>query len=210
MKSQRISKNVIRRLPRYIRHLDLLTCEGVTRVSSSELGKRMSLTASQIRQDFNCFGGFGQQGYGYNVEELRSKLAAILGMERSRSAIIIGAGNLGRAIIKNFRFGACGVTLRAAFDIGDKREAIGDALSFYDIGELENYLRENPTDIAVLTLPADAADGMAHRLVGAGIRGIWNFTNVELRGIPENVVVENVHFSDSLLALNYYLSKEEK
>lgn len=208
MKSQKISKNVIRRLPRYIRHLDLLKYEGVTRVSSSELGKRMSLTASQIRQDFNCFGGFGQQGYGYNVEELRSRLAAILGIGENRSSIIIGAGNLGRAIIRNFRFDACGITLRAAFDIRGKSDSLGDALPLYDIGELENYLMENPTDIAVLTLPAAAADGMAHRLVSAGIRGIWNFTNVELGGIPESVVVENVHFSDSLLALNYYLSRE--
>jgi len=211
MKNQKISNNVIRRLPRYIRHLDILADAGVIRISSSELGDQMNLTASQIRQDFNCFGGFGQQGYGYNVEELRGQLASILGMSESRTAIIIGAGNLGRAIIKHFKFGACGVTLKAAFDIDNERSISGPPfLPVYDMGELETYLEENETDIAVLTLPSNTANEIAVRLVKAGIKGIWNFTNVELRNIPKDIVVENVHFSDSLLTLNYYLSQKEK
>lgn len=211
MKNQKISNNVIRRLPRYVRHLEALSEAGITRVSSSELGNQMGLTASQVRQDFNCFGGFGQQGYGYNVEDLKNQLGAILGMSENRSAIIIGAGNLGRAIIKNFKFGLCGVSLNAAFDLKDNFQNWKDKpLPLYDISELESYIKENITDIAVLTLPGSLANETAARLTAAGVKGIWNFTNVELSGIPESVVVENVHFSDSLLALNYYLSQEKK
>lgn len=211
MKNQKISNNVIRRLPRYIRHLDSLAEEGVTRVSSSELGSQMGLTASQVRQDFNCFGGFGQQGYGYTVDELRNQLSAILGMNENRSAIIIGAGNLGRAIIRNFKFSHCGVSLKAAFDLKDRFPSRApDTPPFYDISELDDYLTENPTDIAVLTLPGSLANETAAKLVSYGVKGIWNFTNVELTGIPENVIVENVHFSDSLLALGYYLSQSSK
>ena len=209
MDSQRkISGAVIRRLPGYYRYLKRLEMEGVQRISSQDLGQQMGLTASQIRQDFNCFGGFGQQGYGYNVEELRNRLASILGMTENRTAIIIGAGNLGHAIIKNFKFAFCGVTLKAAFDIVEQSSVIDGTTPLYSVSELSDYLGKNDIDIAILTLPAAFANDTALRLVECGIKGIWNFTNVELNDIPKNIFVENVHFSDSLLTLNYYLSQE--
>jgi len=208
MKTKKISDNVIKRLPKYIRYLETLASLGVTRVSSDEIGEQMGLTASQIRQDFNCFGSFGQQGYGYNVVELRAKLADILGMTGSRSAIIIGVGNLGRAIAKNFSFGNCGVILKAAFDIHPSEGKNVGKIPLYNINEIEAYAKENPVDIAILTVPSPAANDMAVRLIPF-VKGIWNFTNVELNGIPENIVVEDVHFSDSLLALNYYMTQNE-
>lgn len=207
MKSKKISDNVIKRLPRYIRYLDALASFGIMRVSSGEIGEQMGLTASQIRQDFNCFGSFGQQGYGYNVSELRDKLADILGMSGNRTAIIVGTGNLGRAIMKNFDFSMCGVTLEAAFDAFPPAGVIGN-VPVYNVSELEKYARENPVDIAILTVPGKVANEMSASISGL-VKGIWNFTNVELNSVPSDVVVENVHFSDSLLALNYYMTQKE-
>ena len=202
----RISANVIRRLPRYIRHLDLLSAAGVEKVSSGELGKQMGLTASQIRQDLNCFGGFGQQGYGYNVRQLRDGIAAALGIGTPLKAIVIGVGNLGNALITNFRFAECGAGLEAAFDV--KADRVGREINGIKVrhaSELEAYLKENPVDVAVLTLPQSEADAAAELVTRCGVKGIWNFTGVDLSLSGSDTVVENVHLSDSMLTLGYYL-----
>lgn len=208
MKKQKVSNAVIRRLPRYYRHLTDLSKAGVPRISSSALGTAMNLTASQIRQDLSCFGEFGQQGYGYNVESLRNEVAEILGMSREHTAIILGVGNLGRALIENFSFQRCGFRLTAAFDVDPNligREISG--IRIHSVDELETYLREEPASVGVLTVPKSAADAMAQRLIQSGVKGLWNFTNLELNVGDANVVVENVHFADSLLALSYLISE---
>lgn len=208
MKKQKVSNAVIRRLPRYYRHLTDLSKAGVLRISSSALGTAMNLTASQIRQDLSCFGEFGQQGYGYNVESLRNEVAEILGMSRGHTAVILGVGNLGRALIENFSFQRCGFQLTAAFDVDP--ELIGHEISgirIHSADELEAYLREEPASVGVLTVPKSAADTMARRLIQSGVKGLWNFTNLELNVGDADVVVENVHFADSLLALSYLISE---
>ena len=205
MKKQKVSNAVIRRLPRHYRHLSKA---GVLRISSSALGTAMNLTASQIRQDLSCFGEFGQQGYGYNVENLRNEVAEILGMSRAHTAIILGVGNLGRALIENFSFQRCGFQLTAAFDVDP--DLIGRDISgirIHSADELEAYLREEPASVGVLTVPKSAADAMAQRLIQSGVKGLWNFTNLELNVGDADVVVENVHFADSLLALSYLISE---
>ena len=210
MKKQRVSSAVIRRLPRYYRHLSDLCAAGVERISSNALGKSMGLTASQIRQDLSCFGEFGQQGYGYNIGLLRREISNILGMNRGYTAVVLGAGNLGRALIENFHFDRSGVFLSAAFDVDPA--VVGRVLSgvmVYHVDQLEAYLAEHPISIGVLTVPRCAASSLAGRLVQAGVRGIWNFTNTELSvAAAKGVVVENVHFADSLLALSYLISEE--
>ena len=201
-----VSANVIRRLPRYVRYLDQIASAGVTRVSSNEIGLQMGLTASQIRQDFNSFGEFGKPGYGYDVLELRHHLAVILGITDRHYAIIIGAGNLGHALIQNFRFDYCGFTLSAIFDVAP--HLVGTKLQgvpVYHTDTLENFLSTNNVDVAILTLPASQANSIASRVAQAGVRGIWNFTNKEVAPVGGDVVIENVHFSDSLLALSYFL-----
>lgn len=208
MKKQKVSNAVIRRLPRYYRHLTDLSQAGVQRISSSALGTAMNLTASQIRQDLSCFGEFGQQGYGYNVESLRNEVAEILGMTREHTAIILGVGNLGRALIENFRFDRCGVQLTSAFDIDPT--LVGSEISgvkIHPVEELEKYLATNPTSVGVLTVPQAAAQEMAEQLVHGGVKGIWNFTNLELHIEDSDTVVENIHFADSLLTLSYLISE---
>ncbi len=208
MKRVKVSNNVIRRLPRYLRKLDELSANGVSRISSFDLGQQLGLTPSQIRQDFSCFGEFGQQGYGYNVAALRSQIAVILGMDRGFSAILIGVGNIGRALMDNFCFSEWGFRLVSAFEIDPA--LIGTefkGVPIRSMDELESYLAENPVDIAVLSVPKDAAVPVAERLTADGIRAIWNFTNVELTGPDSDVLVENIHFSDSLLSLSYFLSE---
>ena len=208
MKKQKVSSAVIRRLPRYYRHLSDLQLAGVVRISSSALGKSMGLTASQIRQDLSCFGEFGQQGYGYNVESLKGEIADILGMNRGHTAIILGAGNLGRALIENFHFHQSGFQLTAAFDVSP--QVVGRTLSgvqVLHVDTLEDYLAQHPTGVGVLTVPHSAAAEMADRLVAGGVKGIWNFTNTELR-VSDTIMVENVHFADSLLTLSYMISEE--
>ena len=208
MKRVKVSNNVIRRLPRYLRKLDELSESGVDKISSRQLGDLLGLTSSQVRQDFNCFGEFGQQGYGYNIAALRAQIAGILGMERGFTAILVGVGNIGRALMENFCFGDWGVKLAAAFDV--KPALIGTAyrgVHIYSMDELEKYLRENKTDIAVLTVPKTAAVPVTERLTASGIDAIWNFTNVELTEPNSSTIVENVHFSDSLLSLSYYVSE---
>jgi redox-sensing transcriptional repressor len=209
MKKSRVSSAVIRRLPRYYRHLDEMDQAGVGRVSSSALAQSLGLTASQIRQDLSCFGEFGQQGYGYNVKTLRGEIAQILGMDRGHTAIILGAGNLGRALIENFHFSINGFQLLAGFDV--RADLVGQKIAGIPIlhaDQLEQFLGEHTVSVGVLTVSKPAAVTVARRLVSSGVRGIWNFTNMELPAFPDHVVVENVHFSDSLLALSYLISEE--
>lgn len=210
MKKQKVSSAVIRRLPRYYRHLNDLFQSGTVRISSNALGDSMNLTASQIRQDLSCFGEFGQQGYGYNIEKLRGEISDILGMNRGHNAVIFGAGNLGRALIENFHFEKSGFTLSAAFDVDGA--IVGTEIAgvkVYHTDTLEDYLAEHKVSVAVLTVPGHVAGVLADRLVARGVRGIWNFTNIELQlEKPEGVVVEDVHFADSLLALSYMISEE--
>lgn len=208
MKRAKVSNNVIRRLPRYLRKLDELTEKGVSRISSSELGQQLGLTASQIRQDFSCFGEFGQQGYGYNVTALRAQIATILGLDRGFSAVLVGVGNIGRALVDNFCFSSWGCHLCAAFDIDPR--LIGTTMNgipIYSMEQLETYLKENSVDVAVLTVPKEVAIKVTERLTSCGIEAIWNFTNVDLTGPESTTIVENVHFSDSLLSLSYYVSE---
>ena len=181
MKQLKVSNNVIRRLPRYLRKLDELKTAGVDRISSGELGRQMSLTSSQIRQDFSCFGEFGQQGYGYNVTGLRGEIASILGMNRDFSVILVGVGNIGRALIENFCFEQYGFHMLAAYDV--RPELIGTDISgirIHDISELPNIFDNNKVDMAVLSVPKLMANKAAHELVEHGVHAIWNFTNVEL------------------------------
>ena len=210
MKRLKVSNNVIRRLPRYLRKLDELNAQGVTRVSSSELGKQLGLTPSQIRQDFSCFGEFGQQGYGYHVPSLRRQVAAILGMDRNYQAVLIGVGNIGHALIDNFCFSDWGFHLTAAFDV--KPEIIGatfNKVPVLSMEELPKYLDEHQVDIAVLTVPKDAAVPVTRILTAHGVEAIWNFTNVELTEPNSSTIVENIHFSDSLLSLSYFVSERQ-
>lgn len=211
MKKDKISSAVIRRLPRYYRHLSDLYQTGTVRISSGALAKSMGLTASQIRQDLSCFGGFGQQGYGYNVERLRGEVADILGMNRDHTILILGAGNLGRALIENFPFERNGFRLTAAFDVNPSLVGARlGAVPVYHMDGLEDFLRESPASVGALTVPGRAAVEAARRLCACGVTGIWNFTNVELplQELP-NVRVENVRFADSLLTLSYMISEEQ-
>ena len=207
MKKQNVSDAVIRRLPRYYRYLDDLHAKGVVRISSSSLGSKMGITASQIRQDLSCFGEFGQQGYGYNVEELRSESGHILGVDNHHRIIVVGVGNLGHALMQNFHFSDIGFTLEAAFDISP--QLIGTQVAgvpVLDLADLDQYILENKPDVAVLTVPQSVAQSTADHLVSLGVRGFWNFTNVELSSNGQNVRIEDVHFADSLLTLSYRIT----
>ena len=196
MKRIKVSNNVIRRLPRYLRKLDELKASGVGRISSFNLGQQLGLTPSQIRQDFSCFGEFGQQGYGYNVAALREEIASILGMDRGFKAILIGVGNIGHALMDNFCFSEWGFTLAAAFDIDPAIVGTtSNGVTIRSMDELLDYLRENKIDVAVLTVPKEAASAVAKLLFDNGIGAIWNFTNVELTEPNSPSLVENVHFS---------------
>ena len=208
MKQGKVSNNVIRRLPRYLRKLDELETNGVSRISSFELGQQLGLTPSQIRQDFSCFGEFGQQGYGYHVTTLRGQIAGILGMDCGFRAILIGAGNIGHALMDNFSFSDCGVQLVAAFDV--KENLIGtefNGVPIYSEDALESFLRENEIAIAVLAVPKSVALSVTETLIQNGIEAIWNFTNMELTEPNSSTIVENVHFSDSLLTLSYFVAE---
>ena len=208
MKRIKVSNNVIRRLPRYLRKLDELKASGVGRISSFNLGQQLGLTPSQIRQDFSCFGEFGQQGYGYNVAALREEIASILGMDRGFKAILIGVGNIGHALMDNFCFSEWGFTLAAAFDIDPTIVGTtSNGVTIRSMDELLDYLRENKIDVAVLTVPKEAASAVAKLLFDNGIGAIWNFTNVELTEPNSPSLVENVHFSDSLLSLSYFVAE---
>ena len=208
MKRIKVSNNVIRRLPRYLRKLDELKASGVGRISSLNLGQQLGLTPSQIRQDFSCFGEFGQQGYGYNVAALREEIASILRMDRGFKAILIGVGNIGHALMDNFCFSEWGFTLAAAFDIDPAIVGtVTNGVMVKSMDELLDYLRSEKIDVAVLTVPKEAASAVAKLLFDNGIGAIWNFTNVELTEPNSPSLVENVHFSDSLLSLSYFVAE---
>ena len=214
MEEKEISQAVIGRLPRYFRYLGELKDKGVERISSQDLSELMKVTASQIRQDFNNFGGFGQQGYGYNVEYLYNEIGKILGLDRQHNFIIIGAGNLGRALGNYMNFERRGFIFRGMFDTDPQlvdREVRG--VKVMPMDELEQFIRENDIDIAVLTIPKEEAVSVAERLVGTQVRAIWNFAHVDLN-VPPSIQVENVHLSDSLMKLSYninrYANEQEK
>ena len=207
MKKENISDAVIRRLPRYYRQLTNLYNRGVVRISSHSLGQEMNITASQIRQDFSCFGEFGQQGYGYNVEELRAEIGHILGVDNNHHLIMIGVGNLGHALLQNFHFLETGFSVDAAFDISPS--VIGSSINgvpIYAMADLESFVREHSIDVVVLTIPQSIAQDVANRLIALGIKGFWNFTNMELSSSSPDVKFENIHFADSLLTLSYRIA----
>ncbi len=198
-----ISQAVIRRMPRYYRYLGELIDEGVERISSNELSIRMKVTASQIRQDLNNFGGFGQQGYGYNVQYLYEEIGKILGLDFQHNVIVVGAGNMGQALANYVKFEKRGFVITGLFDVNPA--LIGTAvrgIEIYSMDNLPEFVRGHRVDIAVLTLPKDKAEQAADTLVRLGIRAIWNFAHLDL-DLPEDVVVENVHLSDSLMQLSY-------
>ena len=208
-----VSPAVIKRLPRYFRYLRELIRMGKTRVSSAELSKMMNVTASQIRQDLNCFGGFGQQGYGYNVNYLYTKICELLGVGYGFRAAVVGAGNLGSALVRSPMFEKRGVDVVAMFDVSE--EIIGKKIGnvkVYGIDELETRIEDYAVDIVILTLPKEYALDASKRLVTTGIHGIWNFTGKELSYPADRVVIENVHLGDSLMILGYRICqlKEKK
>ena len=210
MEEKEISQAVIGRLPRYFRYLGELKDEGVERISSQDLSELMKVTASQIRQDFNNFGGFGQQGYGYNVEYLYNEIGKILGLDKQHNFIIIGAGNLGRALGNYMNFERRGFIFKGMFD--QNPELVGRdvrGVRVMSMDKLNEFVRENEIDIAVLTIPKTSAVGVAEQLVQNGIKAIWNFAHVDLN-VPDGIQVENVHLSDSLMKLSYNINRYEK
>lgn len=210
MSKNAISNSVIRRLPRYYRFLGELESGGYVRISSRELAEKMGLTASQIRQDFNCFGEFGQQGYGYNVKGLREEIGKILGLNEKTPMILLGAGNLGRAIASHIDFQNKGFELVGIFDASP--EVIGKKMgnvTVSDIAELEKFCNKNQPVAAILCIPKDAAEEEIDRLINLGVRAFWNFTHYDLRVNHKGIAVENVHLGDSLTILSYGLKSND-
>ncbi len=209
MSNGKISMSVIKRLPRYYRFLGELKKSGTLRISSNELSMRMKLTASQIRQDLNCFGGFGQQGYGYNVEQLYIEIGKILGVDRTCKTILVGAGNLGKAIASHMSFESRGFSLVGIFD--SNKELIGTTLKdieISDIDKLEEFCLENKPEVAVLCIPSSAASTIVDKLIDLGITGFWNFTHFDIAAKYPEVTVENVHLNDSLMTLSYQMKNK--
>lgn len=210
MEQRKISRTVISRLPRYYRYLGDLLEAGVERISSSDLSQKMHVTASQIRQDLNNFGGFGQQGYGYNVKYLYTEIGKILGLDRCHNFIIIGAGNLGQALANYASFERSGFILKSLFDVNPRLEGVTiRGIPVRMVDELEDFLKNNDIEIAALTLPKSKAIEVADILVDNGVKGIWNFAHTDL-SLPKDVVVENVHLSDTLMKLSYNLCQQDK
>lgn len=206
-KYQNISSQVIKRLPRYYRFLGELLDRGFTRISSRELSTKMGLTASQIRQDLNCFGGFGQQGYGYAVKSLYNEIGHILGLDHSYSAILIGAGNLGKAVAVHMSFEKRGFKLIGIFD--NDKQKIGTMIRdipVTDLDDLELFCKENKADAAILCIPKEAAPKIVERLHDLGVRNYWNFSHFDISMYYDDIVVENVHLNDSLMILCYRIS----
>ena len=204
MENKGISKAVINRLPRYYRDLGMLMDRKTERISSAELSRQMNVTASQIRQDLNLFGGFGQQGYGYNVSHLYEEIGKILGLDREYHLIVIGAGKLARAVGCYVGFQKRGFRVEAYFD-RDPEKHLTDSIPVYPLRDLGSYLRDNPTDIAVIAVPAEAARSVVPVLDQGGVRGIWNFAHTDLE-VPEHLTVQSVHLSESLMQLSYKIN----
>ncbi len=210
MKENKISSAVIRRLPRYHRYLGELLEQGVERISSGELSVRMKVTASQIRQDLNNFGGFGQQGYGYNVEYLHTEIGKILGIDKQHTMIIVGGGRLGQAIANYNSFAKNGFVIIGIFDNND--ELIGNevcGIKVRSVDELEEFIKANNVEIAALTVPRKCVLEIATKVADAGVKGIWNFARTDLN-LNNKVVVENVHLSESLMRLSYNIANNKK
>lgn len=207
---KKISIAVIRRLPRYYRYLSDLLSMGITRISSKELSSRMCITASQIRQDLNCFGGFGQQGYGYNVELLFNEIGNILGINDKFNTIVIGAGNMGQALANYGNFGKRGFQIIGIFDVDPK--LIGKKVNNMEIQHFDNideFVKVHKVDIAILTIPHDQARKVADKVSKLGVKGLWNFSPMDLQ-LPCDMVIENVHLSDSLMVLGYKIREKFK
>lgn len=211
MEEKKISSAVIKRLPRYYRFLGDLLENDLVRISSKELSKKMGVTASQIRQDLNNFGGFGQQGYGYNVEYLYREIAKILGLEKRYKVIIVGAGNLGQALANYADFEKRGFVVEGLFDVNPRLIGMTvRGIDILDIDDMEEFVKNNEIDIAVLTVPKIKAVKLGNDLVNWGIKGIWNFAPIDLRPkLMGDVVVENVHLSDSLMTLSYNINNKK-
>ncbi len=209
MSKNTISNSVIRRLPRYYRFLGDLEANGYVRISSRELAEKMGLTASQIRQDFNCFGEFGQQGYGYNVAALKMEIGRILGLDKLNPLILLGAGNLGRALASHIDFKSKGFELVGIFDKNPAifGEKIGD-VEISDLREMDKFCDEYKPQCAVLCIPKEAASKEVERLISKGVRAFWNFTHYDLRIEHSDISVENVHLGDSLATLSYRLNSD--
>lgn len=208
-KENKISITVIRRLPKYYRYLGELLRRGINRTSSQELSRLTGFTASQIRQDLNNFGGFGQQGYGYNVEELHDQLGKILGLDKSYNTVIAGAGNLGQAIANYRGFAEAGFKLLSLFDKNPKVIGlkIGD-IEIRDVDELEDFVRENNVEIGIITTPKEHAQNVADAYIKGGVKGIWNFAPADLK-VDDDIIIENVHLNESLFTLSYFLTNKE-
>lgn len=208
--SERISTAVIKRLPRYYRHLGELLELGVERISSGELSERMKVTASQIRQDLNNFGGFGQQGYGYNVKYLYDEIAKILGLDEKHNVVIIGAGNLGRAIAGYANFEKRGFVITGIFDIDENLKGTKiRGIEVRHLSELDDFAKNNNIDIAALTIPKTEAVKVADKLVKLGVKAFWNFAHTDLL-VPQDVIVESVHLSESLMRISYNLKRMDE
>lgn len=209
-KSNNISMSVIKRMPRYYRFLGKLKDDGIIRISSRELSKMMGFTASQIRQDLNCFGGFGQQGYGYNVEQLYEEIGVILGVDTTLNVILVGAGNLGHAIASHMEFERRGFKLVGAFDENPK--LIGGKIKnteIYSIKSLPDFCAHHKPTVAIICVPTKAAAKIVEQLYNCGIRGFWNYSHYDILSVYPDTIVENVHLSDSLLTLSYQIKSSE-
>ncbi len=209
-KREDISASVIKRLPRYYRFIGELMKTGCERISSADLAKKMSLTASQIRQDLNCFGGFGQQGYGYNLSELHMQIGRILGVDRSHKAILIGAGNLGRAIATHMQFEKYGMRLCGIFDSDKAKEGMTvSSVKIRPMDELDRFMHEEKPEIAILCIPKSEAGKITEMLAEHGIKAFWNFSHYDMSSVGGrygDIIIENVHLGDSLMQLSYGLT----
>ena len=204
---KKISTAVINRLPRYYRYLGDLLESDITRISSKELSEKMNITASQIRQDLNNFGGFGQQGYGYNVEYLYNEIKKILGLDKEYTLIVVGGGNVGQALVNYTSFEKRGFVIKAVFDVNPR--LIGMTIrgvEVYDVDYMEEFVKNNDVDVAILTVPRSQASKVANDLASWGVKDVWNFSHVDIQ-VPDDVVVENVHLTDSLMTLFYKLNE---
>lgn len=205
---RKISSAVIKRLPRYYRYLGDLLDNDITRISSKELSEKMNITASQIRQDLNNFGGFGQQGYGYNVEYLYNEIKKILSLDRTYHLIVVGGGNIGQALVNYTNFEKRGFVITAIFDVNPR--LIGMTIrgvEVYDVDRMEEFVKHNKVDVAILTLPRSQASEVAEKLASWGVPGLWNFSHVDLH-LPPTTKVENVHLTDSLMTLLYKINED--
>ncbi len=204
---KRISPAVINRLPRYYRYLGDLLESDITRISSKELSAKMNITASQIRQDLNNFGGFGQQGYGYNVEYLYNEIKKILGLDRLYNMIVVGGGNIGQALVNYTNFEKRGFVIKAVFDTNPRLIGMTiRGIEVHDVDQMEEYIKNHNVDVAILTLPRSKAAKVANDLAKWGVKGMWNFSHVDLQ-VPDDILVENVHLTDSLMTLIYKINE---